>query len=383
MEDSPTHAGFVHLRVHTAYSLSEGAIRIPQLIDMCRDYAMPAVAITDTDNLFGGLEFSAACAGGGVQPIIGCQVKLQRQRKGDARPGHVVADATDNLVLLVKDEEGYGNLLKLLGQAYLGHADEDDGPLEPHVTLDDLKSHAAGLIALSGGPEGPVGNLLVNGQDDDAEKLTQTLSDIFPGCFYIEIMRHGLDAEKRTEAKFIDLAYTFDLPLVATNEAFFTSPDMYEAHDALLCIAAGAYVSQAERRRLSRQHYFKSAEEMQALFADLPEAIDNTLVIARRCATMIDTIDPILPPYDCGEGRGEPDELKAQSEAGLELRLEVAVYTPDMTDEEKAAAAKPYRERLEYELGVITDMGFPGYFLIVADFIHWSKERGIPVGPGR
>ncbi|MBT5308690.1 MAG: PHP domain-containing protein, partial [Rhodospirillaceae bacterium] len=165
MEDSPTHAGFVHLRVHTAYSLSEGAIRIPQLIDMCRDYAMPAVAITDTDNLFGGLEFSAACAGGGVQPIIGCQVKLQRQRKGDARPGHVVADATDNLVLLVKDEEGYGNLLKLLGQAYLGHADEDDGPLEPHVTLDDLKSHAAGLIALSGGPEGPVGNLLVNGQD--------------------------------------------------------------------------------------------------------------------------------------------------------------------------------------------------------------------------
>ena len=383
MEDSPTHAGFVHLRVHTAYSLSEGAIRIPQLIDMCRDYAMPAVAITDTDNLFGGLEFSAACAGGGVQPIIGCQVKLQRQRKGDARPGHVVADATDNLVLLVKDEEGYGNLLKLLGQAYLGHADEDDGSLEPHVTLDDLKSHAAGLIALSGGPEGPVGNLLVNGQDDDAEKLTQTLSDIFPGCFYIEIMRHGLDAEKRTEAKFIDLAYTFDLPLVATNEAFFTSPDMYEAHDALLCIAAGAYVSQAERRRLSRQHYFKSAEEMQALFADLPEAIDNTLVIARRCATMIDTIDPILPPYDCGEGRGEPDELKAQSEAGLELRLEVAVYTPDMTDEEKAAAAKPYRERLEYELGVITDMGFPGYFLIVADFIHWSKERGIPVGPGR
>ncbi|MHA1597715.1 MAG: DNA polymerase III subunit alpha, partial [Alphaproteobacteria bacterium] len=197
------------------------------------------------------------------------------------------------------------------------------------------------------------------------------------------IMRHGLAPEKITEGRFIDLAYKLDLPLVATNEAFFTAPDMYEAHDALLCIAAGAYVSETERRRLTRQHYFKSAEEMQALFADLPEAIDNTLVIARRCAAMIEAIDPILPPYDCGAGRTEEDELKAQSEAGLEARLEDAVFTPEMSDDEKARAAKPYRERLHYELGVIIEMGFPGYFLIVADFIHWAKQRDIPVGPGR
>ncbi len=384
MSDSQTpHADFVHLRVHTAYSLSEGAIRSKELVKICQEQRMPAVAITDTNNLFGGLEFSSACADAGVQPIIGCQISVLREPTAEGSPGQQSLDLGDNLVLLVQNDEGYRNLLKLLGLAYLGHAGEEDEPDEPRVSLEDLLQYGGGLIALTGGPSGPVGYLLDEGQDAAAEALLLRLKEAFPGRLYIEIMRHGLDVEKRTEPRFIELAYRHDLPLVATNEAFFATPDMYDAHDALICIAASAYVSQAERRRLTRQHYFKSAEEMRALFADLPEAIDNTLVVAQRCACKVEKIDPILPPFDCGEGRSEEDELRAQSVAGLEERLEKQIYREGMSEQEKDDIAKPYRERLDYELGVIIEMGFPGYFLIVADFIHWSKQHNIPVGPGR
>ena len=381
-DSSPPYADFVHLRVHTAYSLSEGAIRIKELVKTCRQLRMPAVAITDTNNLFGGLEFSAACVDEGVQPIIGCQLAVARDGKSDG-PGQIVLEASDPIILLVQNDKGYRNLLKLLSLAYLGQGDGQDKPDQPQVTLAQLNDHGDGLIALTGGPGGPVGHLLGEDQDDAAETVLKALIEAFPGRLYVEIMRHGMDQEKRTEPKFIDLAYKYDLPLVATNEAFFSDPDMYDAHDALICIAASAYVSQAERRRLTRQHYFKSAEEMRVLFADLPEAIDNTLVIARRCACKIETIDPILPPYDCGDGRSEEDELRALSGAGLEQRLQNQVFTEAMSEAQKQEAAKPYLERLEYELGVIVEMGFPGYFLIVHDFIYWSKQHNIPVGPGR
>lgn len=383
MNDStPAYADFVHLRVHTAYSLSEGAIRIKELVKICRQMRMPAVAITDTNNLFGGLEFSAACVDEGVQPIIGCQLAVARPQKID-KPGHVALDVNDPLVLLVQNEQGYGNLLKLIGLAYLGQGDGEDKPDQPQVTLEQLCEHGGGLIALSGGPGGPVGHHLAGGQLEEAQSVLLSLKQAFGDNLYVEIMRHGLDDEKRTEDQFIDLAYKHDLPLVATNEAFFSTPDMYDAHDALICIAAGAYVSQAERRRLTRQHYFKSAEEMRILFADLPEAIDNTLVIARRCARKIETIDPILPPFDCGEGKSEEDELRALSTAGLEQRLITQVYDAGIGAQQKEQVAKPYYERLDYELGVIVEMGFPGYFLIVHDFIYWSKQHNIPVGPGR
>ena len=389
MPDSlPAPAGFVHLRVHSAYSLSEGAARIGDLVKMCCDQSMPAVAITDTNNLFGGLEFSSACFGAGVQPIIGCQLSISRPARGGVQPGHVAEiDSSDPVVLLVQDDAGYRNLLKMLGIAYLGQGGDETGveqaPMEPEVSVDDLKAHNEGLLLLSGGPNGPIGRLLGDDQDAAAEALLVDLKDAFAGRLYIEIMRHGLDDEKKTEARFIDLAYKHDLPLVATNEVFYLTPDMYEAHDALICIAAGAYVSQPERRRLTRQHYFKSAAEMRALFADLPEAIDNTLVVARRTAYRVETIDPILPPYDCGEGVQETDELRRQAREGLEIRLHRQVYKDGMDDAEQSQAAKPYRERLDYELEVINSMGFPGYFLIVADFIHWTRGQGIPIGPGR
>ncbi len=376
-----TEAAFIHLRVHSAYSLSEGAITVGGLVELCRGRRMPAVAMTDTNNLFGALEFSAAAAAAGVQPIIGCQLTVTRDDAGDHGPRVRNGAPVDPeaLVLLVQNPDGYRNLLKLLGRAYLGNEGNDD----PHVPLAGFEGRTDGLIALTGGPSGPVGHLLGEGQDAAAEAVLDKLAGLFPGRLYVELMRHRLDIERRIEPALIDLAYRHHLPLVATNEAFFAEADMFEAHDALICIAAGTYLSQSERRRLTPEHRFKSAEEMCALFADLPEATANTLVVARRCAFMLDTVEPILPTYDCGEGHNEEDELRSQARQGLEARLERQVYAPGMADEERSHAAKPYRERLDYELGVIAKMGYAGYFLIVADFIRWAKEHGIPVGPGR
>ena len=382
---SMAHADFVHLRVHSAYSLSEGAIPVKTLVEMCINKKMPAVAITDTNNLFGALEFAGAAAKAGVQPIIGCQLSITRERAGapeGAGKGCAAPDA-DPIVLLAQNDAGYRNLLKLISLAYLGEADAAEPPSDPRVTLSDLERHSGGLIALTGGPAGPVGQLLVDGQTDDARALLERLAAAFAGRLYIELMRHGLRDERHTEPLFLDLAYDLDLPIVATNECFFTDGSMHEAHDALICIAEGAYVSGTDRRRLSPDHGFKSATEMRALFADLPEAVANTMVIAKRTAFLVESIPPILPPFDCGENRNEEDELRAQAAAGLEARLEIHVYGKDMSAEEREHAAVPYHRRLDYELKIIADMGFPGYFLIVADFIHWSKEMGIPVGPGR
>jgi len=376
-----SHADFIHLRVHSAYSLSEGAIQVKDLAKLCRDKGMPAVGVTDTNNLFGAFEFSQAAATAGVQPIIGCQLPViyGNHESGKGGSGDSGGGQTAAMVFLAQSSEGYHNILRLMSAAYLGTEDFHD----PSISLDILEKYAAGVIVLTGGPDGPVGQLLLDGQVSEAEALVERLSRMLPGNLYVEIMRHGLEQETRSEPGFLELAYKHDLPLVATNEVFFSEPDMYEAHDALVCIAEGAYVSQSERRHLTPEHRFKSAEEMRQLFADLPEATDNTLVIAKRCAFLVETVAPILPPYDCGEGRSETDELKSQAEEGLEERLSRQIFTEDMTADDRDKAAAPYRRRLEYELGVIIEMGFPGYFLIVADFIHWAKDRDIPVGPGR
>jgi len=377
-----SHADFVHLRVHTAYSLLEGAIRNPDLAKLAQERRMPAVAMTDTNNMFGAMEFSSYCAGAGVQPILGCQLAIAResaQPNGASRGNGHAARGSDGLVLLAQNETGYRNMMHLLKMAYM----DSEGDADPEVPLDALQGFGEGVIALTGGPSGPVGRLLVEGQADAAEEVLLKLKQAFPGRLYVELMRHGIPQEQQIEPALVDFAYKHDLPLVATNEAFFSDPDMYEAHDALICIAEGRYVSEDERRRLTPEHYFKSAEEMRVLFADLPEAVDNTLVIARRCAFMVEKIAPILPPYDCGEGRNEIDELRAMVDAGLERRMEAQVYKEGMTEAERAAAAKPYRERAEYEFGIIVEMGFPGYFLIVSEFIQWAKKHDIPVGPGR
>ncbi|MFQ6017885.1 MAG: DNA polymerase III subunit alpha [Kiloniellaceae bacterium] len=370
------HADFVHLRVHSAYSLLEGAIKIDELIELCRRYAMPAVAVTDSGNLFGALEFALAARDAGVQPIIGCRIALAREH---AAPRNGAKPAPDGLVLLVQNETGYRNLMTLVSKSYL----ETEPGTAPQVGFADLTAHGAGLIVLTGGPAGPLGRSLLEGQVAAAERALRALKRIFPGRLYVELQRHGLPEEARIEDRLIDLAYALDLPLVATNEAFFAEASMYEAHDALICIAEGTYVAEAERRRLTPEHRFKSAEEMAALFADLPEALANTLVIARRCAHMPAAVAPILPAFPTEAGRSEAEELRARTEAGLKQRLATQVFRLDMDEAAREAAARVYRERMDYELGVIEQMGFPGYFLIVADFIQWAKQQGIPVGPGR
>ncbi|OEJ68017.1 DNA polymerase III subunit alpha [Magnetovibrio blakemorei] len=375
-----SHADFVHLRVHSAYSLSEGAIRVKDLNGLCNKHKMPAVAVTDTNNLFGALEFSLGAVDGGVQPIIGVQIAVSREGGDNPSMGRTVTQQRpDTVVLLVQNDVGYRNILKLLSTAYMDSDDVED----PQVTIDHLQTYSDGLILLTGGVHGPVGRMLVDGQVDHAEACLERLLKAYPGRVYIELQRHGLKEEAQIEAQMIDWAYAKNVPLVATNEAFFVDRNMFQSHDALICIAAGAYVSQDQRRRLTTDHYFKSPEEMKVLFADVPEAIANTLVVAQRCAFKVERVKPILPPFDCGEGRNEQDELRKQSRDGLERRLEAQVFTPGLSDAEKEAVAKPYRERLEFELGVIIQMGFPGYFLIVADFIQWAKDHDIPVGPGR
>ncbi len=371
------HADFVHLRVHSAYSLSEGALKVKDLISLCKAERMPAVAVTDTGNLFGAMEFGPAALAAGIQPITGAQIHIRRE-DGTQHNG-VASLAPDQLVLLAQNEEGCGNLLHLLSKSFL---DTPPGDL-PQVSMADLDASADGLIALSGGPAGAIGRLLGEEQLDAATAMTDRLAAMFGGRFYIELMRHGLPLEDRIEPGLLDLAYEKGLPLIATNEVFFADRGMYEAHDALLCIAAGAYVSQADRRRMTPEHYFKSAAEMRTLFADLPEALDNTLTVARRCACMPELRDPILPVYTKLGGRTEIDALHELAAQGLEKRLETQLFADDMGEAAREEVAKPYRERLEYELGVIEQMGFPGYFLIVADFIQWTKDHGIPVGPGR
>ena len=379
------HADFVHLRVHSAYSLSEGAIRIKELAALCREHRMPAVAVTDSGNLFGALEFALAVAEAGVQPIIGCVLALARRE--DTSNGRVgaaaAAAATDQLVLLVQSEVGYRNLMALVSHAFLA----GDPGAPPQVAWSDLEAHTEGLIALTGGPAGPVGRLLAAGQATAAEQALLDLARLFPGRLYVELMRHGPDhldgVEERIEPGLLDLAYAHDVPLVATNDAYFPSEDMYEAHDALLCIADGTYVGEPNRRRLTRHHWFKPAAAMRTLFADLPEAVDNTLAIARRCHFMPETRKPILPHFSTSAGRSEADELRVRASEGLERRLEAQVLSAVMDEQEREQTARPYRDRLRFELDVIERMGFPGYFLIVADFIQWAKGEGIPVGPGR
>jgi DNA polymerase-3 subunit alpha len=372
------HADFVHLRVHSAYSLSEGAIKVKDLIKLCKKEKMPAVAVTDTGNLFGALEFAQAAADEGIQPIIGAQLALKRAAAPS--PGRTAVRAEpDQIVLLAQSETGYANLIKLISQGCLEN-DEGNTAILP---LEALTGMTEGLICLTGGLAGPVGRLLAEGQRLAAEQMLKDLAALFPGRLYVELMRHGLEDQKRIEPALVEMADAMDIPLVATNECFFADDGMYEAHDALLCIAGGTYVTEENRRRVTPEHRFKSAVEMRALFADLPDAVDNTLVIARRCGFLLRTRKPLLPAFESGAGRSEDEELRAQAFEGLEKRLTTQVFTPDMDDAKLAETRELYTRRLEFELDVIIKMKFPGYFLIVADFIKWAKDHDIPVGPGR
>jgi DNA polymerase-3 subunit alpha len=359
----------------------EGAITIPKLAKLAVAQGFPAVGLTDTNNLFGALEFSEKLAEAGVQPIVGCSLQLDfgdRRRPSGPRPGAPALEPAGALTLLACDARGYQNLMKLSSCAFF-----DPGEAEPpHVEIERVQALGEGLIALTGGPDGPLDRALRDDQQEAASGRLTALEKIFGDRLYVELQRHGLRHQLETEPALLDLAYARGLPIVATNEVYFASPEDYEAHDALLCIAEGGYVVEDNRRRVTREHFFKSGEQMGKLFADLPEALGNTVEIAKRCAFRPTGRSPILPKFVNGnttEGeqlRLETNELRSQAEAGLRERLATQPPAPGFT-------ATDYEKRLAFEVDVISKMKYPGYFLIVADFIKWAKSNDIPVGPGR
>ena len=371
---------FVHLRVHSAYSLLEGALTIQKLAVLARADETPALALTDSNNLFGALEFSEAMAEVGVQPIIGVtlsltfatesQTTLGAEQRGPSIEGRIA--------LLAKDANGYANLMRLSSDAYFAAAETG----EVVTSIAELAARAEGLIALTGGPEGVIDLPLGEGNPELGRSRLETLKALFGDRLYVELQRHNLPQERAVESQLLNLAYDLDVPIVATNEPYFATQEDFEAHDALLCIAEGSYVAVDDRRRLSPEHYFKTAAEMRRLFADLPEALDNTIEVARRCAFRSEERMPILPPFLTGGAattalaETEAAELRRQSEAGLKERIAQHGLTPGYD-------VGAYAERLAFELDVITGMNYQGYFLIVADFIKWTKAQGIPVGPGR
>ena len=368
--------GFVHLHVHTAFSLREGALTIGKLIDFGKADQMPAMAITDANNLFGALEFSEKLAKDGLQPIIGIHLNVEfgdAALYGGRTSVHAQAGRA-NIVLLGQNETGYANLMKLATRAWL---DPEAGDL-PHVSLARLSEFSAGLIALTGGPTGPLDQALQHGRADGAHSRLDQLARIYDQNLYIELQRHGLAQEKESEPQLIATAYRLGLPLVATNEPYFAARSDYEAHDALLCIADGTLISEDNRRQVSVEHRLKTRAEMVKLFSDLPEATRHSVEIALRCSFRPTTRQPILPHFTAPDGSklDEVAELRKQAQDGLKDRLNAHGCAPGF-------GASDYEERLAFELDIITRMKFPGYFLIVADFIKWAKAQGIPVGPGR
>ena len=377
--------GFIHLHVHSAFSLLEGALQLGKLLDLAKADKQPALGIADTNNLFGALEFSEKAAGKGIQPLIGVELGLEfpeierdqdrMQERGQDRGQY----GKGGVVLIATNATGFGNLSRLVSKA---HLEGENGKVAARLGWLD-RDNLDGIICLSGGPEGAIDPWFSNGLDTHALSRLDILRDLFGDRFYVELQRHGRPQEALNEARLIDYAYRRGVPLVATNEPFYPGPGDYEAHDALLAIAGGTVLAQTERRKLSDQHYFKTREQMAQLFADLPEALENTVEIAQRVSHRPKKRDPVLPKFAAAPELSEIEAIAAEGRAlaemartGLEHRFNTVGIAKGKTETE-------YRDRLEFELGIIESMKYPGYFLIVADFIQWAKAQGIPVGPGR
>lgn len=370
MSDAP----FVHLHVHSSYSLLEGALKIGRLADLAKADKQPALALTDTDNMFGALEFSEKMASSGIQPIIGTCLSIDFGDQPRDPRNPLQNKALPRIVLLAAREDGYRRLMRLSSRAFL----ETPSNEAPHIHVSWLDQETDGIIALTGGGLGGLDQAIMAGRLDLAQQRGEQLRTLFGNRLYVEIQRHGLPEQRLTEGHLLDIAYGQSLPLVATNEPFFATPDDYESHDALICIAEGRVIAENDRRKLTPEHYFKSRKDMAKLFSDLPEAIANTAEIAQRCSYRPRKMNPILPRFSTVEAvvADEATELRQQAEQGLERRIAAHGMAPGFSRED-------YARRLDHELGVIERMKFPGYFLIVADFIKWAKSQDIPVGPGR
>jgi len=374
---------FIHLRVQSSYSMLESALSIEKIVSLARENSMPAVCVSDRGNLFGSLEFAIAASSKGLQPLNGSILNLKIEHAELANIETKTSSTSLNdqfaeILLIAKDEAGYRNLLKLVSYTFT----KNDRKICNHISFDDLIKHNEGIIALSCYADGVIGKLLLAKNNDAATFYAQKLKEIMGDRFYFEIMRHNYESENLIEADYLQLANALDIPLVATNKVLFSDVNMHDAHDTLLCISSGVTKEHTERKRVSNQCYFKTTKEMVELFKELPSAIENTAAIALRCSVMSEPHPPMLPSF-ASEGISEEDLLKKEANSGLEKRLKTKFKYENIPSSEHQKIKDEYQARLDYELGVICSMNFPGYFLIVSDFIKWSKEQGISVGPGR
>ena len=359
---------FIHLHVHTEYSLANGIVRVKKLVGALKKANIPAVAVTDQCNLFSMVKFYRAAIAAGIKPIVGVDVWIANE----AQPTQPFP-----LVLLCKNNEGYKNLTELVSRSY------SEGQHRGIATLEKqwLKGFSEGLIALSGGVNGDVGQALLAQDVGQAKELVSHWQSLFPDSFYLQLHRIGADREEQYLHAAVQLAQQTDTPVVATNAVHFLKPDDFEAHEVRVCIHEGRTLEDPRRpKNFTEQQYLKSPEEMAELFQDIPEALENTLEIARRCNLELSLGKNFLPDFPIPEGMTEGEYFRQQARDGLEKRLATLF---DTSAENFAEIRQPYDERLETELDVIINMGFPGYFLIVADFINWAKTNAIPVGPGR
>ncbi len=372
---------FIHLRLHTEFSVVDGTNRIDDVVAAAAADGQPALAITDLNNLFGAVKFYKAARGAGVKPLLGAEVMLQgfSDETPGAMPGSHQPPAP-RVVLLVQDKQGYLNLSELLARAWTRNVQRE----QALVRWEWLQELHAGLLMLSGAQAGPVGQALMQGDTQRAADVALQMAGVFTHRFYLELQRAGRADDERHVIEAVQLAARLHLPVVATHPVQFLEPEDYEAHEARVCISDGEILSNNRRvRRFTREQYFKSAAQMEALFADIPSAVANTLEIARRCSLTLVLGKPQLPNFPIPPVNGVvmsvDDYFRHVSHEGLEGRLKHL-----FPDESKREEQRPrYLERLEFELNTILKMGFPGYFLIVSDFIKWAKENGCPVGPGR
>ena len=355
---------FIHLRNHSNFSLAEGMLSFDYLSKFCIENSQPAIAITDTSNMFGVLEFSLKMVSLGIQPIIGIQVEIAESSFDEINVGEVV--------LIAKNDQGYKNLLKISSNF------TTNSEFKKIVSYNNLKKYHDGLILLTGGVEkGFIGNPASNANSKLVYTRLKLLQEIFDDNLYVEIQRHGMSTEDVSEALLLNAAKDLNLPIVATNDCYFQSPDKYYSHQILTCIDKGLTISSPNRRVLTREHYLKNTDQMTELFKDLPEAIENTIIIAKRSSFLVKGHKPILPRFPDLDNITENDYLIKISLEGLEKRFQMSLE--NFSSDKKST----YNERLKNELDIINNMGFSGYFLIVYDFIKWSKDNNIPVGPGR
>lgn len=371
---------FIALKNHTTYSLCKGAIKVTSLVEKAKSLNMPALGIMDCGNLFAALEFSSACKKSGIQPILGCELLVDFQINNNKNLSNLdIEKSLCKTPLICYNEEGYKNLMYLVSHSYLNIKTG----ISPHVSFELLKTKSSGIIAFSACFDGIISKLISQNQDKRLNEIICEILKYFPDKnFFIEIERYK-DKINNDENKLIDLAFKYNIGLVATNDVYFLDKDMHEAQDILSCIKDGRLLVEENREKFSKHQYFKTAEEIKELFYDLPEAIENTVLIAKKCCVMANERPPTLPKFKNDDEFSEYNELQKQSRDGLEQRLKNKFQIEETPEEQRKGISEQYFARLDFELSVINKMNFDGYFLIVSDFIKWSKNNGIPVGPGR